>query len=128
MSEVHCTAWIHCDPKDFDFVKQTLQDHGMLDETDTTDSSVGFPARCLALATVRSSAFASPEVLAIAKSCRLDCFYNNDEHAAPEFRAKLPSLSFCLNSNIERIIDKIEEFLNKLIVFNWKSYEEMDNQ
>ena len=44
MSEVHCTAWIHCDPKDFDFVKQTLQDHGMLDETDTTDSSVIFSA------------------------------------------------------------------------------------
>ena len=44
MSEVHCTAWIHCDPKDFDFVKQTLQDHGMLDETGTTDSSVIFSA------------------------------------------------------------------------------------
>ena len=40
MSEVHCTAWIHCDPKDFDFVKETLRDHGMMDETDTTDSSV----------------------------------------------------------------------------------------
>lgn len=44
MSEVHCTAWIHCDPKDFDFVKQTLQDHGMLDEAGTTDSSVIFSA------------------------------------------------------------------------------------
>lgn len=61
MSEVHCTAWIHCDPKDFDFVKQTLQDHGMLDETDATDSSAVFPARCLALATVTSNASASPE-------------------------------------------------------------------
>ena len=67
-------------------------------------------------------------VLAMAKSCRLDCFYDDDEHAAPEFRAKIPSLSLCLNSDIERIIDKIEEFLNKLIVFNWKSYEEMYNR
>lgn len=39
MSEVHCTAWIHCDPKDFDFVKQTLQDHGMT-EPDIMDSDV----------------------------------------------------------------------------------------
>lgn len=68
------------------------------------------------------------KVLAMAKECELDCFYDNDEHAAPEFRAKIPSLSFCLNSNIERIIDKIEEFLNKLIVFNWKSYEEVDSR
>lgn len=65
-------------------------------------------------------------VLAIAKKCRLDCFYESDEHATPEFRAKISPLSFCLNSNIERLIDKIEEFLNKLIVFNWKAYEEID--
>lgn len=65
-------------------------------------------------------------VLTIAKECELDCFYDNDKHTAPEFRAKRSSLSFYLNSNIERIIDKIEKYLNKLIVFNWKSYEEVD--
>lgn len=67
------------------------------------------------------------EVLAMAKECELNCFYDDDDHAAPEFRAKIPSFSFYLNSDIKRIIDEIEEFLNKLIVFNWVSYRGVDS-
>ena len=63
------------------------------------------------------------DVLSMAKYCELVCFYDEGEHAAPIFYASASLLSVGLN-RIDIIIERIESFLRRLIVFNWMVYHD----
>lgn len=63
------------------------------------------------------------DVLSMARYCHLACFYDKGEHATPIFYTSASSLFVGLN-HIDLIIERIESFLQKLIVFNWMVYHD----
>ncbi len=67
------------------------------------------------------------DVLSMAQYCELVCFYDEGEYAVPIFYASASSLFVGL-TRIDLIIERIESFLQELIVFNWMVYHNNGEQ